>query len=86
MNRSVHRHRVRVEAALSALFGLLALLAALWPDWIEGLTGADPDRGNGSVEWSIVAGLAVASVLAALRSYRDWHRLMLAQRPAPRIR
>jgi len=81
MNRSVQRRRVRVEAVLSALFGLLALLTAAWPEWIEGLTGADPDRGNGAIEWSIVAGRAVASVVAALRSHRGRRRPVPAESP-----
>src|SRR4051812_8166672 len=67
----VHRRKLRVKATLSTLLGLLSLLTAVWPDWIEGLTGANLDHGDGSVEWSIVVGLAVASVLTALLTYRD---------------
>jgi|tagenome__1003787_1003787.scaffolds.fasta_scaffold20970229_2 hypothetical protein len=81
MNGFSHRSRVRVrvEAALSLLFGLLAILTAVWPAWIEGLTGVDPDRGDGTVEWTVVAALGVASVLLALLSYRDRRRLRLAE-------
>jgi hypothetical protein len=41
--------------------GGLALLTIFWPDWIETLTGYDPDRHNGTVEWLIaIAFLASA--------------------------
>jgi hypothetical protein len=27
------------------------VLTIFWPDWIEGLTGYDPDQHDGIVEW-----------------------------------
>jgi hypothetical protein len=35
----------------------LAVLTILWPDWIEALTGYDPDQHDGTVEWLIVLAL-----------------------------
>jgi hypothetical protein len=33
------------------------VLTIVWPDWIEALTGYDPDQHNGTVEWLIVIAL-----------------------------
>jgi hypothetical protein len=35
----------------------LAVLTIFWPDWIEALTGYDPDQHDGTVEWLIVIAL-----------------------------
>jgi hypothetical protein len=42
---------------LAAFSGGLAVLSVFWPDWIEALTGYDPDHHNGTVEWLIVIAL-----------------------------
>jgi hypothetical protein len=49
------------------LMVLAAVLTAISPSWIETVFNIDPDGGNGTVEWLIVAalaGLAVACELA----------------------
>jgi len=63
--------RVRIEIVLSALLGTATIVTALWPTWIEGLFGADPDGGNGTAEWWIVAVLAVITVATAALARRD---------------
>ena len=63
--------RARIEVVLSAILGAATILTAVWPDWIEGVLGFDPDGGNGSVEWLIVAGLAVATLIVAVLARRD---------------
>src|SRR5947208_2242011 len=47
--------RVRLEMAVALCAGVLGLLTIFWHDWIEMLTGLDPDQHNGSVEWLLVA-------------------------------
>jgi hypothetical protein len=42
---------------LPAFCGGLAILTIFWPDWIEALTGYDPDQHNGTVEWLVVIAL-----------------------------
>jgi hypothetical protein len=66
--------RFWLEAALASLAGTLAASTLLWRDWLEALTGFDPDRGNGSVEWAIVAGLLLACAGAAVAARREWRR------------
>ena len=56
------RRRFWIEAGLAVVSGLLLLLTLVSRDWIEALFGVDPDRGNGSLEWLIVAGLLAATV------------------------
>jgi hypothetical protein len=63
--------RVRLEIILSALLGALTILTAIWPDWIESLTGWDPDGGDGKAEWLMVLVFAVITVAAAALARRD---------------
>jgi len=57
------------------LAAVLAVLTAIWPDWIELLFGADPDGGDGSTEWGIVAALAVVAILFAALARFEHRRL-----------
>ncbi len=63
--------RARIEMVLAAVLGVATILTAVWPDWIEGLTGFDPDGGNGNAEWLIVVALAVITVAVAALARRD---------------
>ena len=63
--------RARIETILAVILGAATILTAVWPDWIEGLTGWDPDHGNGSAEWLIVAVFAVATLIVAAMARRD---------------
>ena len=63
--------RVRIEIAVSALLGAATILTAVWPTWLEGLFGFDPDGGNGSAEWWIVAVFAVTTVAAIALTRHD---------------
>ncbi len=67
-----------IEAGLAATTGLLALVSLFWQDWIEALTGFDPDSHDGSVEWLIVIGLAVVSALFSLAARAEWRRALAA--------
>jgi hypothetical protein len=76
--KSTVRMRFWVESGLALLSGLLAFLTSLWPDWLEALTGFDPDARSGSFEWMIVGALALAAVLLALTARSEWRRSRLA--------
>jgi hypothetical protein len=73
---STHRMRSRfyVESVVAVVTGGLALLTAFSHDWIEALTGVDPDHHNGSVELLIVAALAVTSVTLVMTAGLEWNR------------
>jgi hypothetical protein len=53
---------------------LLVLVTALWPDWIELLTGLHPDRHSGALEAGITAAFLVGSIVAGLLARVEWRR------------
>jgi hypothetical protein len=67
--------RFWVEAGLAALSGFLAILTLFTRDWIEALTGFDPDYQNGSFEWTIVSALFLVCILSSIAARADWHRM-----------
>lgn len=70
--RSVSMRRVRIEMAAATVFAIAAVITSIWPDWIEALTGTDPDNSSGSLEWAIVAVLGVIAVVVAVLSWVDF--------------
>jgi hypothetical protein len=68
------RPRFWWEAILGAVTGVLGLVTIFWSDWIEAIFGVDPDHGNGSAEWLIVAVLLVASLALAFGARFEWRR------------
>jgi hypothetical protein len=81
MKRTV-RLRFWLETGLASLTGALAIVTMFWRDWIEALTGFDPDHHNGSVEWAIVAGLAVVSLVLFVTARAEWRRSPAAVAPS----
>ena len=49
--------QVALIRPLAGFCGGLAVLTIFWPDWIEALTGYDPDQHDGTVEALIVIAL-----------------------------
>jgi hypothetical protein len=64
------RRRFWLEAGFGLGCGILAVLTLVWRDWIEALTGFDPDRGSGAVEVTVVLVLAGFALLAGCSTYR----------------
>jgi hypothetical protein len=74
----VHSYRIilaRIEASLAAATGILGILTLFWRDWIEMLTGWDPDHHSGSLEIGLVVVLLAASVTCAVAARRTYRRL-----------
>jgi hypothetical protein len=75
------RLRIGLEAAL-ALCGLArAVLTAMTPEWIEALTGVEPDAGSGALEWAIVVGCVLSSIVLTVRAGHNTRLLQAG--PAP---
>ena len=79
MNRDVRR-RYWTETTLAAISFVVLIITVISHDWIELVFGIDPDRGNGTAEWAIVAGLAALTLLTAGAASHEWRR---ATRPHP---
>jgi hypothetical protein len=70
------RRRFYVETVIGGVAGVLGVLTVFWRDWIEALTGFDPDNHDGSVEWLIVAGLLVVAVVLGALARVEWRRAL----------
>lgn len=66
--------RLKAEVGLACACAALAALTMVWPDWIEEIFGVDPDRHSGLLEWMIVVGLAVVSVVSGILARVEWRR------------
>lgn len=71
----VLRRRCWFESILALLSGALGILTIFWHDWIEALTGWDPDHHNGTMEWVVVVGLLAISVVTGYVARRHWKLL-----------
>jgi hypothetical protein len=72
--KSTVRARFWLEAALASLCGLLGMLTVFSRDWVEALTGFDPDHHTGSFEWAIVVGLLLICVAVGAAARAEWRR------------
>ena len=69
------RRRLRIEVALAVVSAMLCVLTLVFPQWIEELTGLEPDAGSGALEWAVTAVFLVAAVASAMLARRDYRRL-----------
>jgi uncharacterized membrane protein len=67
-----------VEIGLAAITALLALITPIFPDWIEFVSGWDPDQHDGSVERMIVVELFVATIVMVVLAAFEWRRTLAA--------
>lgn len=70
---STTRTRFWIEMGASVGSGVLAVVTLFWRDWIE-VTGWDPDRHSGALEWMVVVALALVSVSLAVTARVEWRR------------
>lgn len=63
-----------VEAGLAVIAGMLAIITPFFPDWIEAVSGWDPDQHDGSVEYLIVVALFVVTVALIAAARLEWRR------------
>jgi hypothetical protein len=69
------RRRFYAESGLSAASLILLILTLVNHEWIEAVFGVDPDQGNGSLEWLVVAVLTVVTVVGAVSARVEWRRV-----------
>jgi hypothetical protein len=72
--RNALRRRFWAESVLAVVTAVLFVATLVQRDWIEGVFHLDPDAGSGSVEWLIVAALAVATVGLIALAGSEWRR------------
>ena len=77
MSRRQPRHRFWVELALAATAMILMAVTLISREWIELLTGWDPDGGDGTLEWAIVVILALTAVISSVAARVEWRRAPL---------
>jgi hypothetical protein len=66
------------EAITGAVGLALFILTLFSREWIEELTGWDPDNGNGSLEIFIAVGLLAISAASFFLARRDYRRAVPA--------
>lgn len=66
------------EAIIAAVGMALFMLTLLSREWIEALTGWDPDKGSGSMEVFVAVGLLAVAAISYFAARRDYRRVALA--------
>jgi hypothetical protein len=72
--RASLRSRFWIEVALAAITGVLAVATLISREWIEIVFGVDPDHGDGSLEWLIVAVAFAATIGFSALARLEWRR------------
>jgi hypothetical protein len=67
------------KLALTAVALFLSAVTVIVPEWIEVLTGLDPDSGSGALEWLVVASLLAMAVVSAVLAHAEWRHAAAAQ-------
>lgn len=65
----------RIETTVAILAGALGIITIFWHDWIEILTGWDPDHHSGGVEAGLIVVLLAMSVTCAVLARRTYRRI-----------
>jgi hypothetical protein len=68
------RPRFWVTVSFATITGFLCLITLIWPDWIEIISGWDPDQNEGSVEWIVVGALTWVTATGYSLAWIEWRR------------
>jgi hypothetical protein len=69
------RLQAKIESGVAILAAALFVLTLISREWIEFLTGWDPDGGSGALERGVVVVLAAIAVGLSLRARADWQKV-----------
>jgi hypothetical protein len=69
------KRQAKREPGVAIVAAALLVLTLITREWIEILTGWDPDGGSGALEWGIVVVLAVIAVGLSVRARSDWRKV-----------
>ena len=68
------RARFWPETILGIVTAALFVYTLFQRTWIENVFGVDPDQHSGALEWLIVAGLLVVTLVCASLARYEWRR------------
>jgi hypothetical protein len=71
------RKRFWGDLAFATVAGVLAMITAVWTDWVEIVFRIDPDNSSGRLEWTVVVVLALVAVVSYAQAWREYHRARL---------
>ena len=69
------KRQAKLETGVAIVAAALLVLTLITREWIELLTGWDPDGGSGALEWGIVVVLTVIAIGLSLRARSDWRKV-----------
>ena len=73
------QRRLWLKTFIGAGTGVLSVVTPIWPDWIEAISGWDPDQHDGSAEWMIVTALLLVTATMLAMVAREWQQLKVAK-------
>jgi hypothetical protein len=77
--KTAHRIRFSLETGLSSLCAVLFVVTLFRQDWIEEVSGFDPDQHDGVIEWAIVLTLLAVSVTTGVLARVEWRHYRLTR-------
>lgn len=76
--RNALRRRFWLETGMAIVTSILFVITLVQRNWIEIVSGVDPDNGNGSLEWLIVGVLLVVTIMLFTLASYEWRRARTA--------
>jgi hypothetical protein len=74
VNRNL-AHHLWIEIVLAIVSAACLTATAVWPQWIENITGLEPDGGDGSTEWGWSLAFCAATLMCIAAARRTLKRI-----------
>ena len=72
------RRRFWLETGMAIVTSVLCVITLVQRDWIEIVSGVDPDNGSGALEWLIVGAFMVVTIMLFTLASYEWRRTQSA--------